>query len=70
MPAAHTDPDAVYFPIADVARVLKWRVERTRRWLRREGALVRKGRYYYVTKPLLRAAFPEAWDDVCARLFE
>jgi len=39
-----------------------------RRWLQREGALVKHGRHYFATRGMLRKSFPETWDEVVAAL--
>lgn len=60
----------VYFSMQEVADAMGEDVRKVRRWLRREGAIVKRGRWWYTTKDLLRGAFPEAYDTVIAGLPE
>lgn len=53
-----------YIEVARVARRLGWRTERTRRWLDREGALVKVGDRYYTTRGRLRAAFSDVFEEL------
>jgi hypothetical protein len=53
-----------YIEVAALAESLGWRTERMRRWLMREDALIKKGRYYYTTKSRLLAAFPEVFEEL------
>jgi hypothetical protein len=39
-----------------------------RRWLKRESAVIRKGRHWYTTKALLIRAFADVADEVLAGL--
>lgn len=63
---------ALLVPAGDVARALGWTQSRTKRWLAKEGISrkQRSGRNgrVYTTRALIRAAFPEAADDIIARL--
>lgn len=47
-----------------------WDGQRARRWLKRSGALVKKGRKYFTTPELLKNAFPEAWETVLEAMAE
>lgn len=60
-----------YISVARVAELMgdEWPVHRMRRWLKREGALVRKGRYYYTTRARLRTAFPDVFHELFAQEF-
>lgn len=62
--------DGEYIPVARIATKLEWRVERTRRWLLREGVVFKKGRLWYTTPARLEAAFPEVFDALYAGKFE
>jgi len=42
----------------------QWSVQKVRRWLTRDGALVRKGRHLYTTRSKLRAAFRDIFDEL------
>lgn len=53
-----------YIEVAQIADAMGWRTERTRRWLLREGAVFKKGRYWYTTRQLLMASFPEVYEDL------
>lgn len=56
-----------YISVAQVSHLLgpkEWPVHRVRRWLVREGAVVRKGRYLYTTRAKLRAVFPEVYEEL------
>ena len=66
--APKVEPREVYIPVAKLAAAMGWRVERMRRWLQREGALVKHGRHYFATRGMLRKSFPETWDEVVAAL--
>ena len=44
--------------------MLGWRTERAKRWLRREGAAVKKGAHWYTTDRLLVRHFPEAFEHL------
>lgn len=48
--------------VPKIAKVLKWRVERTRRMLIREQACVKRGGYYFATPALLRDYLPEIYE--------
>lgn len=54
----------VYISTKQIAELLGWRVERTREWLAREGALEKKGRHYFTTLSRLRNAFPEIVERI------
>jgi hypothetical protein len=55
----------VYIDVATVAERLgdQWDTQRTRRWLKRAGALVKHGSRYYTTRSRLRSAFPDAYQE-------
>lgn len=55
---------------AEVAAVLGWNTVRVRRWLMREGACSKHGRWWYTSKSQLRRVFREAADEVIAGLPE
>lgn len=63
---------AIVVPVSKVAAVLKWPLNTTKRWLAKEGILRKQsgGKYgrVYTTRALIRSAFPEAADDIIARL--
>ena len=63
-------PGRILWSVAEVAEVLGWPTWRVRRWLLREGACTRRGRYYYTCRSQLRRAFPHAADEVIANLPE
>gem|GEM_PF-6130893 len=60
-------PPRGYLSTAQVAELFgskEWPVRRVRRWLTREGALVRKGRHLYTTRSKLRVAFRDVFDEL------
>ena len=59
-----TSVDRIYISVAQVARLLGWRTQRAKRWLRREGAAVKIGDRWYTTRDRLRASFPEVLDAI------
>lgn len=65
---------SVIVPVPSVARALGWTLNRTKRWLAKQGILRKvAGDEYgrtYTTRALIRGAFPEAADDIVARLSE
>lgn len=65
---------SVIVPVGSVARALGWTLTRTKRWLAKQGILRKQiGDEYgrcYTTRALIRGAFPEAADDIVARLSE
>lgn len=61
------NPPRGYLSIAQVSTMLgedEWPTHRVRRWLRREGALVRKGRIYYTTRSRLKKAFKDIFEEL------
>lgn len=52
----------------EVAAVLGWTPRRARRWLLRERAATKHGRYYYSTSAQIRQVFREAADDMIVRM--
>jgi hypothetical protein len=63
---------SVVVPVGAIAKVLGWTLNRTKRWLTREG-IARKqlgGKYgrCYTTRALIRRAFPEDADHIIAGL--
>lgn len=59
----------IIIPVGDVARVLGWTRNRTKRWLTSHGIhrLASNGRWY-TTRALIRSAFPEDADYIIAGL--
>ena len=49
----------IYWKVSQIARMLGWSRARTRAWLLRSGALVRRGGMMVTTTEILRDAFPE-----------
>lgn len=60
----------VMWDIAQVAAALDWSTQKTRRWLKREGACRKHGRNWYTSKSQLRRVFRETADEVLAQLPE
>lgn len=58
----------LYISVEECAAVLGWPVQRTRRHLRSRGALIKRGRYFYTTKGLLRRCLPEESAEFIAGL--
>ncbi len=54
----------------DVAKLIGWKVDAARRWLKKEKAARRAGREYTTTIQRLRECFPEACDAVQAAAAE
>ncbi len=54
----------VYISMAECAAILEWTVERTRDWMIRNDAVIKKGRHYYTTRERLRVAFPEVLERI------
>jgi hypothetical protein len=63
-------PGRILWSTAEIAEVLRWESWRVRRWLVREQACTRHGRYYYANKAQLRRVFREAADELIAHLPE
>lgn len=63
-------PGRIYFSVAQIASVMGWPVYYTRRWLKKHDALIRRGRFWFTTRGLLRRRFPEEWDEILAELPE
>lgn len=70
-----------YYSVEDAAQLLgetfkrgprkgELNTQKVRRWLKKEGALIKRGRFYYATRDMLRRAFPEAWDQIYAAMVE
>ena len=64
------DGMTLYIKTSQVAEILDspedpWSTLRARRWLRRTGALVKRGKRYYTTPELLRDHWPEVFVRVC-----
>jgi hypothetical protein len=57
----------IIIPVGDVARVLGWSRDRTKRWLCTHGIqrISSSGRWY-TTRALIRSAFPEDADYIIA----
>lgn len=54
----------IYFTTSEVARAIGKSTQTARKWLRREGALVKRGGHYYVTAERLLTTFPEAFQEL------
>lgn len=54
----------IYFTTSEVAEVIGKSTETARNWLRREGALVKRGGRYYATLDRLIVSFPEAFQEL------
>ena len=52
----------IYFTPAEVAEAIGKSPKTARRWLAREGALIKRGGRYYTTAEHLVTAFPEAFQ--------
>lgn len=65
-------PPKGYLSTAQVAELInqnaedgaEWTTQKVRRWLTRDGALVRKGRHLYTTRSKLRVAFRDVFDEL------
>lgn len=62
--AARQRVKKIYFTPAEVAQVIGRTTQTARIWLRREGALLKRGGRYYTTAERLLAAFPEAFQEL------
>jgi hypothetical protein len=57
------DPKKEFFTTGDVAKILGLSGhDQARYWLKREGALRKRGSRYYTTRALLMSAFPEVFQ--------
>lgn len=56
------NPEQIYISTSELADLMNWRTARVRRWLEREGALMRIGSRWYTTQAILFAKFPEMLD--------
>lgn len=52
----------------EVADALDWDTRRTRRFLQRTGACVKRGGRYVTTPQLLADNFPEVWQQIACDL--
>lgn len=62
-------PKKIYLDTADVAEIMAiaepgggWTADKARYWLKREGAVAKRGGRWYTTQSRLRACFPEAFE--------
>lgn len=55
-------PKPIYLETKDVAELMGWNTDKARYWLKREGAVTKRGGRYYTTESRLRATFPEAFE--------
>lgn len=75
------DPDKItdelIITVAQVAGVLgfpmdaqrrKSSIQKARRWLKRTKAATKRGNRYITTRHMLRAAFPEVWEELAMNL--
>lgn len=60
--------EAAGFVYKSGARKGELNTEMARAWLRRERAVIKRGRWWYTTKELLRRAFPHEAEDILAGL--
>jgi len=58
------------FTTQDLAERLEWSTQRTRRWLQRSGAGVKRNGRVVTTPQLLARNFPELWDEIVIELPE
>jgi len=49
---------------AEVAEALDWDTRKTRRWLQKSGAVVKRNGRYVTTPQLLANNFPELWNEI------
>lgn len=69
-PEWRTDARAQIFTMEQIASMMGWPVPKTRRWLTKTGAAVKRGagRGIWITTPhLLMAHFPEVWAATLGR---
>lgn len=55
-------PKKIYLGTHDVAELMGWSTDQARYWLKREGAVQKRGGRWYTTESRLRAVFPEAFE--------
>jgi len=65
----------VYLTVSQVAKLMGgadagWNYKKVRRWLDREGCIIRRAGSCVTTLDLLRAHFPEVWDRVEQSYYE
>ncbi len=53
-----------YLRVSEVAHILQWRADKTRRWLKAAGALVQRGGRAVTTPEILKTCFPEVYQDI------
>jgi hypothetical protein len=56
-----------YLSVPEVAKLIGWNTERTRKWLTRAKVIVRRGGRPVVTTERLHAEFPEAFQRLVMR---
>ncbi len=56
--------EKTYFDTRDVARLMGWSTEQARYWLKREGAVVKRGGRWYTTESRLRAHFQGTFEGL------
>jgi len=49
---------------AEIATVLQWDTQKTRRWLQRAGATTKVGSRYVTTPRQLAANWPDLWAEI------
>lgn len=60
--------DTVLIPTDKLADAMGWETRKMRRWILREGAAVRYGHRYFISRGRFRLSFPDIADEVFARL--
>lgn len=63
-----------FYSAKDIARLLGWRTQRAKRWLKTSGAGFKRGRgasaHWYTTPERLQAEFPELLDVLARKRAE
>jgi hypothetical protein len=62
----HFEPrgEKTYLDTRDVARLMGWSTDQARYWLKREGAVMKRGGRWYTTESRLRAEFQSTFESL------
>lgn len=69
-PRNRPPPGRILWSTVEIGEVMGWHTHRIRRWLIRENACSKHGRYWYASKAQLMRVFREAAHEIIANLPE